>query len=224
MEYVDLGLPSGNLWAKCNIGANSEDEAGLYFQWGDTQGYTAEQVGKDKQFDSDYSDYKFGSSTNLSKYNSSDGKIILDLEDDAAYVILGEGWRMPTMDDFVELCKETDMFVVSAEGEEVPITINENSDYPIYFEFDAMDRAKAFKFYNKKDHSFYISIPFVGSAYDGSVRYVEEDCCLWSSSLGSEDVVGAFNLGCFAPYGFGYVFDEYNFAGLPIRPIRGSLI
>ena len=44
-DYVDLGLPSGLLWATKNIGANTEEEAGLYFQWGDTQGYTAEQVG-----------------------------------------------------------------------------------------------------------------------------------------------------------------------------------
>ena len=32
-EYIDLGLPSGNLWAKCNLGATTEDEAGLYFAW-----------------------------------------------------------------------------------------------------------------------------------------------------------------------------------------------
>lgn len=59
-EYVDLGLPSGLLWAKYNIGANSEEEAGLYFQWGDIQGYTAEQVGDGeglKAFNND--DYKF---------------------------------------------------------------------------------------------------------------------------------------------------------------------
>lgn len=44
-EYVDLGLPSGTLWATCNVGAESENDVGLYFQWGDTQGYTADQVG-----------------------------------------------------------------------------------------------------------------------------------------------------------------------------------
>lgn len=47
-EYVDLGLPSGTLWAKMNVGAKSETDAGLYFAWGETQGYTAEQVGVDK--------------------------------------------------------------------------------------------------------------------------------------------------------------------------------
>lgn len=37
--YVDLGLPSGTLWATCNIGASKPSESGLYFQWGDTEGY-----------------------------------------------------------------------------------------------------------------------------------------------------------------------------------------
>lgn len=39
-DYVDLGLPSGNLWVTKNIGAETPEDAGLYFQWGDTQGYT----------------------------------------------------------------------------------------------------------------------------------------------------------------------------------------
>jgi hypothetical protein len=44
LEYkmVDLGLPSGLLWADRNVGAISEYDYGLYFQWGDTKGYTKE--------------------------------------------------------------------------------------------------------------------------------------------------------------------------------------
>ena len=49
-EYVDLGLPSHLKWAKCNIGAEKETDAGLYFAWGETTGYTASQVGTDKHF------------------------------------------------------------------------------------------------------------------------------------------------------------------------------
>lgn len=44
-EYVDLGLPSGTLWANMNVGANSETDNGLYFAWGETTGYTADQIG-----------------------------------------------------------------------------------------------------------------------------------------------------------------------------------
>lgn len=44
-KTIDLGLPSSLLWVDRNIGASSPEESGLYFHWGDTQGYTAEQVG-----------------------------------------------------------------------------------------------------------------------------------------------------------------------------------
>lgn len=47
-EYVDLGLPSGTLWATCNVGASKPSDYGLYFQWGDTIGYPKDQIGKDK--------------------------------------------------------------------------------------------------------------------------------------------------------------------------------
>ena len=88
-EYVDLGLSVK--WAKCNVGAESETDAGLYFAWGETTGYTASQVGTVKQFS--WSDYKYGnSSSNLTKYNQSDGKTVLESTDDAAAQIMGGDW------------------------------------------------------------------------------------------------------------------------------------
>ena len=104
-EYVDLGLPSGILWAKCNIGADTETDAGSYFQWGDTQGYTADQVGVDKIFD--WAHYKFGTRDNLTKYNSTDGLTTLQLADDAAHANMGEDWRMPTKEEYQELIDNT---------------------------------------------------------------------------------------------------------------------
>ena len=104
-EYVDLGLPSGILWAKCNIGADTETDAGSYFQWGDTQGYTADQVGVDKIFD--WAHYKFGMRDNLTKYNSTDGLTTLQPEDDAAYANMGEDWKLPTEVQYQELIENT---------------------------------------------------------------------------------------------------------------------
>ena len=49
-DYVDLGLPSGTLWATCNVGASKPTDYGSYFQWGDTQGYKDSLVGKIKRF------------------------------------------------------------------------------------------------------------------------------------------------------------------------------
>lgn len=47
-ELVDLGLPSGTLWMDRNISASSPEDAVLYFAWGETQGYTTDEVGKAK--------------------------------------------------------------------------------------------------------------------------------------------------------------------------------
>jgi hypothetical protein len=99
VEYVDLGLPSGTKWATTNVGAKYIGDGGLYFSWGDTQGYTNKDIEEGKKLFRD-GDYKFG---NYFKYNKQDGKTVLDLEDDAAHVNLGGSWRMPTAKEVNEL-------------------------------------------------------------------------------------------------------------------------
>ena len=90
-EFVDLGLPSGLLWATCNVGASSPEQAGLYFAFGKTIGFTAEQVEKGKHL------FDFGSN------NASTISGNLPLEQDAAHTYMGGNWRMPTCDEFQEL-------------------------------------------------------------------------------------------------------------------------
>ena len=103
-EWVDLDLPSGTLWATCNVGADRPGDFGDYFAWGETtpkQSYSWEN-------------YKwcYGYSSTLIKYctNSSfgyngfvDNKNELDPEDDAAYANWGPSWRMPTYDQAARL-------------------------------------------------------------------------------------------------------------------------
>ena len=99
-SYVDLGLPSGTKWATMNIGAEKETDYGLYFAWGETQGYSG--ITDEKQFSWD--DYKYGTSTsNLTKYNSTDGLTTLEPSDDAATVNWGGKWKMPTIEQVNEL-------------------------------------------------------------------------------------------------------------------------
>ena len=117
-EYVDLGLPSGLKWATNNIGAASETDAGLYFQWGDTSGYTADQVGMGeghKIFS--WTEYKYGNGTSnpsesgITKYQGTgegkDGLTTLEAVDDAARANMGDNWRMPTEAEFTELLSGT---------------------------------------------------------------------------------------------------------------------
>ena len=102
-EWVDLGLPSGTLWATCNVGANSPEDYGDYFAWGETE--TKEVYS--------WETYKWcnGSALTLTKYCTNptygsgffDDKTELDPEDDAAYVNWGSSWRMPTLEQLQEL-------------------------------------------------------------------------------------------------------------------------
>ena len=93
-EYVDLGLPSGLKWATCNVGASSPEQAGLYFAWGETTGYTSEQVTSGvREFNED--EYNAGPAASISTN--------LTLEQDAAHVNMGGNWRMPTEAEYQEL-------------------------------------------------------------------------------------------------------------------------
>ena len=100
-KLVDLGLPSGTLWAETNIGASTPYEAGDNFAWGETK----------PKDDYDWINYKWGSNYyNLNKYNSKDGKTTLDATDDAAKANWGKKYRIPTRSDIQELidnCKWT---------------------------------------------------------------------------------------------------------------------
>lgn len=89
---IDLGLPSGLKWACCNVGASSPYEDGDYFAWGEVEHKTYY----------DWDTYKWSDGSNYTKYTSS-GKTTLDAEDDAATHNWGENFRMPTVDEFVEL-------------------------------------------------------------------------------------------------------------------------
>lgn len=91
IQVIDLGLPSGNLWSDRNIGAESPEQIGLYFAWGETEGFTVEDV-KTKKRRFTWSSYK-------AKSISSD----LTAENDAACACLGENYRIPTKEDFEEL-------------------------------------------------------------------------------------------------------------------------
>ena len=97
VEYVDLGLPSGNLWAKCNLGASAPEANGDYYAWGETKP-------KQEYTNSNHKWYKEGApSLGFTKYNNEDGKLSLEDEDDAVIQKLGNGWRTPTLADFREL-------------------------------------------------------------------------------------------------------------------------
>lgn len=98
--YVDLGLPSGNLWAECNLGASSPEAYGDYYAWGEVKP-------KQEYTYPNHKWYKEGApSQGFTKYNNEDGKLTLEDEDDAVIQKLGNGWRTPTLADFRELTNQ----------------------------------------------------------------------------------------------------------------------
>ena len=194
-QTVDLGLPSGKLWAKCNLGANSEEESGLYYQWGDTQGYTKEQIGTNKTFN--WNSYKWsvdGSSSNLSKYNSTDSKTVLDLEDDAVHATLGGNWKMPTHEDWLELKYNTTRQWTQVNGVNGYKCTASNGNY--------------------------IFLPAAGYG-DGSSLYDEGSYGnFWSSSLYSVGSGSAFS--CDFYIGGFYPENSYGrFLGFSVRGVLG---
>ena len=97
LDYVDLGLPSGTLWATRNVGAIAPEEYGGYFAWGETE----------PKENYAWSTYKWseGNEWSLTKYKALwDNEIELELADDAAYVNWGPAWRMPSQAQMEELC------------------------------------------------------------------------------------------------------------------------
>lgn len=169
-EYVEIG---GVKWATMNIGANSITDTGLYFQWGDTQGYTADQVGSgegQKYFD--WRDCKFNPSHDgetFTKYNPSDGKTVLDASDDAVTAAWGGNWRMPTTEEFVALGAAVNTaWTADYEGSGVSgIVLTSTADTNVKLFFPAVGRANGGSVENEGSYGFYWS----SSLYLSSVLY-----------------------------------------------------
>jgi hypothetical protein len=133
VKAVDLGLPSGTLWANMNVGAKAQNEYGLYFAWGDTKGYSAESG---HVFS--WENYKWmaeGQSSweHITKYTYADGltegdwynmdyeflgdnKTELILTDDAAHANWWGEWCMPTMEHVKELLDNTTVEETTLNG------------------------------------------------------------------------------------------------------------
>lgn len=125
-EYVDLGLPSGTLWATCNIGATSPEQYGDYFAWGET-------VPKE---DYTWETYLWcnGAYKSMTKYctkgsyGTVDHKIKLDPEDDAATVNWGPSWCMPSVGQIKELMEKCSIQWTTTNGENGLLVIGTNGN------------------------------------------------------------------------------------------------
>lgn len=153
--WVDLGLPSGLLWATNNVGAASETDYGDFFSWGNITGHKSSNG---STFDDSYD---FGTS-NSGPYASTPGAALtgdIPLANDAAYQNMGGDWRMPTATEFQELYDNTDN------------------------EWTTINGVNGWKFMKKTDHSVYVFFPTAGLGNGTSVISRDSVGHYWSSSL-----------------------------------------
>ena len=194
-KFVDLDLPSGTVWAKMNVGASSETDYGLYFQWGDTVGYTQGQLGsgKGKKYFG-WADYKYNNSgtnsasaSNMTKYNASDGLTTLLGNDDAAVENMGGSWRMPTYEDYQELLANTTNEWVT----------NYNSKGVNGWRFTS------------KTNGTSLFFPASGYFLNGGVSSVGSGGDYWCSSLLSSSVLSGRSLNFYSGYCGMYYSSRY---------------
>ena len=185
-EYVDLGLPSGTLWATCNVGANAPEEYGDYFAWGETQP-------KDVY---NWSTYQYYDGSNLAKYTGSDGLTTLLPGDDAATTNWGNGWRMPTKEEWQELLDNTTNKWTTQNGVNGRLFTGSNGNS--------------------------LFLPAVGFRWDDDLNYVGSYGYYWSSSLNTDGPNDAWLFDLYSDY-YG-MYSLYRGYGQAVRAVRSASI
>ena len=194
-EYVDLGLSVK--WATCNVGADTPEEYGLWYPWG--------EVNNRGNFD--WVSYKFylysrGSCHTVSKYirdsehGTVDNRTILDLEDDVAHINWGCNWRMPTSAEIDELCDNCTSKWTSLDG--VP-GCRFTSNKPGYTDRFIFLPAAGFR--DDLNDSKYVKVGSLGLYWSNTLYYGGKGYCLALDHFGA-----------------GWDYHE-RYCGLTVRPV-----
>ncbi len=215
--YVDLGLPSGTLWATCNIGAEKPIDNGDYFAWGevtpkevynwttykwcvyDTIPAYENELGiwVDQQINMYFT--KYNTDASLGRNGFVDNKTVLDSIDDAAAVNWGGKWRMPTYDQIYELNNKCTW--------EWQTGTNADGDHVAYY-----------KVTGPSGNSIYL--PAAGYRNGSSLRNEGSNGFYWSSSLSESTPNYAYYLYFYE--GHWYWDNDYRYRGLSVRPVCSS--
>ena len=187
--FVDLGLPSGTLWATCNVGAESPEEYGDYFAWG-------EIWPKENYSWKTYELYAGGDTINrtikFSRYNFSDS-YVLDLNDDAAQANWGGIWRMPTLEEVEEIYYNC-TWRWTKRGVQHGVTVT------------------------SKKNGKSIFLPAAGYYQATTLRKAEEYGLYWSNTLSTSDKYSAHGF-LFDSYNFNNSGSADRYIGRTVRPV-----
>ena len=191
-EYVDLGLPSGTMWATCNVGATKPEDEGLLFQFGRVDGYKYGDINhkfrtnKQNKQDTYSEEIPVASSGKVYTFGE-----ILYLDDDATHVNMGGAWRMPTNDEFEELLDNTTHDVVTVNGVQGMMFTSNTNDHQLFIPFR---------------QSFW---------YNGTWYSLDESYAfIWSSQVHTSSEDDAYRLYCDSGgnVDFGYVYRAFAYS------------
>ena len=201
-EYVDLGLPSGTLWATCNVGASKPEDYGNYYAWGET--------GTKSTYDCSTYKYANGADDKLTKYcNSifhgyrffSDNLTELQSGDDPATANWGGGWQTPTKAQWEELLNNTTI------------------------QWTTLNGVKGRQFTSNKNRRT-LFLPAAGLRIDDELYSVGLYGYYWSSSLYKSGSLGFGAGGPSNSWSLIFSSDEcyldfyLRFQGFSVRPVR----
>ena len=187
-KYVDLGLSVK--WADCNVGASSPSDYGDYFAWGETS----------TKSDYSWATYEWCKGTNKSftkycinsEYGTVDNRQVLESSDDVAHVKWGGSWRMPTKEEFKELCDKCTWTWTTQGGH------------------------KGCKVTGPNGNSFFL--PAAGNR-DGTVLYNRGSSgYYWSATLKEDGSYGAYYLDFYSGYS-GWDYYWFRYRGHTVRPV-----
>lgn len=215
-NMVDLGLPSGLKWADRNVGAETPQDYGLYFSWGNVDGHTVDENGNVTD------GYSFDTTTYPTTFGGQYTGSELDAEHDAATVNMGGDWRMPTVDETSELVQNTDHYYIDLSGEIVA--------GPFDYETDSSDKGldgsklrsicfvKKGESFDYNNRTNFIEIPFAGYCSGSLFRGEGVHGYVWSSSFGVIFIGDVRGL-CFDSEG--YLDGDYGYSRCVGQSVRG---
>lgn len=170
MEYVDLGLPSGIKWAKCDLGETVPEACGLSYSWGET--WYKGQAFEDSYY---FNNGKWGE---FFKYNTAGANpVTLDKEDDVAFLRLGEGWRIPTWADVLELYENCTITEASLNGVLGVMFISKKNNNYIFLAYNKLSGHSIIKRWTNtlsNDNAAFAAILALKKSDNGSVGMADD--------------------------------------------------
>jgi len=204
---VDLGLPSGIKWADRNVGAETPQDYGMYFSWGNVDGHTVDENGNTTD------GYSFDRDTYFTTLGGQYTGSTLDAEHDAATVNMGSEWRMPTSAETFELVQNTDQYYIDLSGNTVA---NSNLDGSKLRSICFVQKGATFDYNNRTN---FIEFPFAGGCIGSVLDYEGLHGFVWSSSVFEGSAENARDL-YFGSDGYLYGFSSSSrYYGFSVRGV-----